>query len=289
MNFLKKDIAYCIGLILNTKSLLNFSLTCKRIYDYVWNNKYLWLKKIKSEFPDIKYENSDINFRDMYNILEKENINLKIELACLKGFLSLVTYFIQNAENYYEVSNSTQAEKHLFVATVNGHYDVVEYLISCRKFFTTDTRRSISHVILNRDAKNREKLISIFNKRKRTDYWGLQAAAQAGEKDLINFYLERVKNKPIKRVSCIELGLKGGCRGGQLDLIQYFLKEGAEKHTEAMIECLRFKQLESGQLLLKYGCVIHWDDIFCSQDNLEIYQIYLTLKAMNKKLSNIKF
>ena len=66
-----KDILQLIALKLNERDILNFSLSEKRIYKYVFENNIFWRNKLYKDYPFSKVQSK--NFRNLY-------VNIRIEI-----------------------------------------------------------------------------------------------------------------------------------------------------------------------------------------------------------------
>ena len=129
MESFNRDVIFCIAL--KVDNIFNLSLVSKKFFNSVYNNKYLWMKKLEKDYKFLETMESCEEYRDCYLILTRnkgryvsihDDMHFGLNKACFRGYLPLVKYFLEDYESYSGLHFS------LYNATKSGSLDVIKFL-----------------------------------------------------------------------------------------------------------------------------------------------------------------
>jgi hypothetical protein len=116
MENLNKDVLFLFAIKLDLRSLINFCNCSSKINEKICKNNYVWLHKLKKDFPD--YENNKFLSKTMGFFNKLKDLSAKNKYIAIYNFLDKNKKDNMNVCEFYNLINPKLVEKKEALATL---------------------------------------------------------------------------------------------------------------------------------------------------------------------------
>lgn len=247
-----KDVDLIILSNLDVKDVLNLCSTCKYTnslltHDLLWKN--LFLKRYgsieKSQSKTWKYLymtlTTYLKIKSVHPHNSNSDTELQMKQAIIDDNIDIIRYSVANGYRDFTL--------YLGFAAMYGTIDIIEY------FYLQQPSYSLIE-------------------------WCMAIAAQRGRRDIVDFFIEKSKDK---NTSFWNGGLWAAGKGDQIELMKYFISQGADGMEEGLWRATRFGKLNAVKFYVEHGATNFDEGLLnaVGSGNLELVKFLVDAGATN--------